>query len=130
MCKIDSKMNTEPANMTQVQKAASSADTSIDVVFGRTLLRVVMDDIKKVTTGAERKAAWVYKVGRDHWEFHGPDGYYWHGSASNAYDARATGWQKWWAKLEDDAARMEARLLGQKQRAAASKRQSSPNGDK
>jgi len=43
------------------------------------------------------KSAWVYKVGKDHWEFHFGS-YYWHGSADNAYDARAKGWSAWLAK--------------------------------
>jgi hypothetical protein len=42
--------------------------------------------------------AWVYKVGRDHWEFHGPDDYYWHGGACNAYEARYKGWCAWLRK--------------------------------
>lgn len=78
----------------------------------------VMDDIKKVTSPAERKAAWVYHFGRQDWEFHGPDEFYWHGHADNAYDARAKGWQAWWEKLESDAAAMRARLKGQRIRAA------------
>lgn len=48
-----------------------------------------------LTTAAERKDVWVYKFMDDHWEFHGPNGFYWHGSADNAYDARAKGWQAW-----------------------------------
>lgn len=96
----------------------SNTPTDPNIQFCRTLLKVVMRDVAPMTTGAERKAAWVYKLGMGHWEFHGPDNFYWHGSADNAYDARATGWQKWLAYLEDDAKAGKARSLGQKLRAA------------
>jgi hypothetical protein len=69
--------------------------SNINIDFSRTLLRIVLDDIKPLTTAAERKDAWVYKCMEDHWEFHGPGEFYWHGSADNAYDARAKGWQAW-----------------------------------
>lgn len=39
--------------------------------------------------------AWTYNLGRDHWEFHGPAEFYWHGSAGNAYEARYKGWMAW-----------------------------------
>jgi hypothetical protein len=45
-----------------------------------------------------RKDAWVWKAGRNHWEFHGPGGYYWHGRAHDAYEARAKGWRAWLTK--------------------------------
>ena len=41
------------------------------------------------------KDAWVYRFGKGHWEFHGPESFYWHGQADNAYDARAKGWMAW-----------------------------------
>lgn len=106
----------------QVNSPPPSADRDPNLAFCRTLLRVVMDDIKKVTSAQERKDAWVWKLGRGQWEFHGPDGFYWYGNADNTYDARATGWQKWWDRLEDDAARMKARRLGNEQRAAKVRR--------
>ncbi|HWS68097.1 MAG TPA: hypothetical protein VN325_35440 [Steroidobacteraceae bacterium] len=71
--------------------------SDINIGFCRALLRIVLTDIKPLTTPAERKDAWVYKCMEDHWEFHGPSGFYWHGSADNAYDARAKGWQAWMA---------------------------------
>lgn len=83
----------------------------LNLAFTRALLRTVMDDIKLHTTAAERKAAWVYHLGGQ-WEFHGPDGFYWHGRADNAYDARAQGWQAWWRKLVADDAALRARLAG------------------
>jgi hypothetical protein len=77
---------------------------SINVSFCREELKAVITDVKKhlqhtqthytSTPEGSIKAAWVYKVGKDHWEFHfGP--FYWHGSADNAYDARSKGWTSW-----------------------------------
>lgn len=91
----------------------------INVSFCRTLLRSVMKDINPVTTVAERKSAWVYHFGRGHWEFHGPDEFYWDGRADNAYDARAKGWLAWWESLEKEGAKMRSRLNGQRLRAVA-----------
>lgn len=68
--------------------------TNIDISFGRALLAQVKPDVedagKRIT-----KDAWVWCAGRDHWEFHGPDNYYWHGRAGNAYEARYKGWSAW-----------------------------------
>lgn len=64
----------------------------INIVFCRELLRLAHADVRKHYPGIKvSKAAWVYSYGRT-WEFHGPDGFYWHGRAGNAYDARAKGW--------------------------------------
>lgn len=68
---------------------------NINVTFCRSMLALVMADVKPLTTPAERKDAWVYRCMRNHWEFHGPDSFYWHGSADNAYDARQKGWSRW-----------------------------------
>lgn len=76
--------------------------TDINLTFSRVLLSSVMDDIRKVTTPKERKDAWVYHLGGGHWEFHGPNHYYWHGEADNAYEARAKGWSQWWEQLQRD----------------------------
>lgn len=77
------------------------AMSDINVTFCRTLLKTVMADIKKITSPAERKAAWVYRFSLDgSWEFHGPDRFYWYGRADNAYDARAQGWQAWEREIE------------------------------
>lgn len=75
----------------------------MNIAFSRELLRMVMADVRKITTVVERKSVWVYKVGQGSWEFHGPNGFYWHGSADNAYDARAMGWSAWESKIEGDA---------------------------
>lgn len=87
---------------------------SLDVTFCRHLLTQVHQDVRPVLRKwAEqhspdllagrsvnlRKAAWVYgPMFRDDWEFHGPDAFYWHGEAANAYDARAKGWRAWLRK--------------------------------
>jgi hypothetical protein len=68
---------------------------NVNIVFCRALLALVMPEVRKATTAKERKDAWVWKYHGDHWEFHGPNNYYWHGSADNAYDARAKGWSAW-----------------------------------
>lgn len=76
--------------------------TDINILFCRSLLSRVHRDVRAYAPGIKvRKDAWVWCAGRDHWEFHGPDGYYWHGNASNAYDARAKGWQAWLCKTFD-----------------------------
>ena len=95
----------------------SNRPIDANLQFCRTLLKVVLKEVDPLTSGAERKAAWVYDLGMGHWEFHGPkniagDEFYWHGSADNAYDARATGWQKWLGWLEDNASESAARSKG------------------
>ena len=89
--------------------------TDINIVFSRELLKRISADVRKhmVRKAIRRdcnnpraaraymtpmKDAWVWHFHRDHWEFHGPDGFYWHGSADNAYDARAHGWSAWLRK--------------------------------
>jgi hypothetical protein len=76
--------------------------TDINISFSRELLRLVQRDVKSFAPNVKvRKDAWVWCAGRDHWEFHGPDGYYWHGNADNAYEARANGWRAWLCKNFD-----------------------------
>lgn len=76
----------------------------INIIFCRKLLELVHVDVRKhyLTVKCENigvrkllQLAWVWKDGRDCWEFHGPGNYYWHGRADNAYDARAKGWNAW-----------------------------------
>lgn len=69
-----------------------------NTTFCRVLLATTMEDVRPLTTAKQRKEAWVIRVGRQHWEFHGPDDFYWHGGADNAYDARASGWNAWLEK--------------------------------
>lgn len=72
---------------------------SIDTLFGRQLLKLGTDVLKKHFPKMRPvKDAWVWCAGRDHWEFHGPDNFYWHGSAGNAYEARYKGWNAWMRK--------------------------------
>jgi hypothetical protein len=70
---------------------------SVDTMFSRLFLaethKVVKAHFPQINL--KDKKYWVYHFGGDHWEFHGPDKFYWHGSAGNAYDARANGWQSW-----------------------------------
>ena len=82
----------------------------INAAFTRAVLSSVLPIVKKVTTPAERKEAWVYNHGRSHWEFHGPEEFYWHGTADNAADARSKGWYAWLDQLEKDPAALVARL--------------------
>lgn len=48
------------------------------------------------------KDAWTYHFHGEHWEFHGPDEFYWHGSAGDAYEARYKGWMAWLEKFHPD----------------------------
>lgn len=66
-----------------------------NTAFCRSMLRYTMETVKRFTTAAQRKDAWVYKTGRQSWEFHGPDEFYWYGTADNAADARSQGWEAW-----------------------------------
>lgn len=69
---------------------------SIDIIFSRALLSTGIKTLKKHFPKVRpMKDGWVWCAGRDHWEFHGPDRFYWHGSAGNAYDARYKGWMAW-----------------------------------
>lgn len=68
--------------------------TDINIEFSRVLLA----QIKPAVRAAGRriiKDAWVWHAHRDLWEFHGPDEFYWYGSADNAYEARYKGWSAW-----------------------------------
>lgn len=78
---------------------------NVDIAFSRALLSQIVPAVRKA--GAKVDAdAWVWNAGRDHWEFHGPDGYHWHGRAGNAYEARYKGWSAWLTKFHPEA--MEA----------------------
>lgn len=75
--------------------------TDINIAFCRIYLRLVVAELKKAhPTIRPLKDAWVWKAGFGGWEFHGPDRYYWHGRADNAYEARAKGWQAWMEKQD------------------------------
>lgn len=67
----------------------------INARFSRAYLSDVLADVRLHHPTVARGEAWVYRTDRNSWEFHGPDKYYWYGSADNAYDARAKGWAVW-----------------------------------
>lgn len=76
---------------------------SNDHTFCRLMLRETMEDVRKVTTAAERKTAWGYKYsGQEMVEFHGPDEFYWHGRGCCVYLARAKGWEAWLEKYHSE----------------------------
>jgi len=68
---------------------------SINTAFTQTFLRLIMKQVRQHTTPEQRKKTWVYKLNDDHFEFHGPEDFYWHGTAGDKYDARAKGWSAW-----------------------------------
>ena len=71
---------------------------NINVTFTRMLLSQAHELVKLHFPKTNLRSAWVYHYNRDHWEFHGPDEFYWHGSAGTAYEARYKGWMAWLAK--------------------------------
>lgn len=70
----------------------------IDAAFNRMAMTAVTADVKKYIPGVKLRDAWVWKCGKDHWEFHYGN-YYWQGSAYDASDARAKGWSEYLGKL-------------------------------
>lgn len=69
---------------------------SIDAIFCRRMLSNMQCEPNFRRSGKRlMKDAWVWNAGHGRWEFHGPDGFYWHGRAANAYDARWKGWSAW-----------------------------------
>ena len=75
---------------------------SIDIAFSRELLRHTLEEVREYFPTIKVGDAWVYKTSLNQWEFH-YRGYYWHGRASNAYEARAKGWTAYVAKAADEA---------------------------
>ena len=67
--------------------------TDINISFSRALLSQIVPAVKAAGY-KPTKDAWVWSGGlRDRcWEFHGPDEFYWYGTADNAYEARYKGW--------------------------------------
>jgi hypothetical protein len=74
-----------------------------DHTFCRLMLRQVMPWVNRVTTPEVRKATWPWHFHRDHHEWHGPGGFYWHGSACCKYMARYEGWCAWLKQHHPDA---------------------------
>ena len=64
--------------------------------FCRGLLKVVRSDLTREQKQKLRGTwGYVFEGFNDHGEWHGPDGFYWHGSACCVYAARAHGIQAW-----------------------------------
>lgn len=77
----------------------------INISFSRALLAQGIATLKEHFPEVRPvKDAWVWNAGRDHWEFHGPDSFYWHGNAGNAYEARYKGWNAWMQKQKPELA--------------------------
>lgn len=70
---------------------------SLDATFSQRMLVGIHKLVRKHFPRVLVKSPeiWTYNLGRDHWEFHGPDKFYWHGSAGGAYDCRCQGWMAW-----------------------------------
>lgn len=68
---------------------------SIDSALSRNYLVEVHKDVKRIPKfkGNVWKEAWVYCYGRGQWEFHGPNKFLYNCKATNAWEARALGWQ-------------------------------------
>lgn len=63
--------------------------------------RILLATIRAELTAEQRKqlvGSWSYMYDDGHGEFHTKDGFYWYGSADNAYDARAQGISAWLQK--------------------------------
>jgi len=64
-----------------------------DHVFCRSMLREVMQDVRKHVSAIDRKKSWTAKIGsRGTIEFNGPNGFYHHGSSCCKWFARYNGW--------------------------------------
>ena len=84
----------------QAEKTVAAIDkafNTINTTFCRSMLREATALVRAKFPDVKVRDAWTYHFRGDHWEFHGPDKFYWHGSASGAYDARYKGWMAWLA---------------------------------
>jgi len=68
--------------------------SSPDITFSRGCLTEAHALVRVHFPAVTLRSAWVWDAGRGRWEFHFGD-FYWHGRASNAYDARYKGWMAW-----------------------------------
>ena len=75
-------------------------------VFDRVLYAQIIPDVRKNVPNVRLRDAWVWKAGKDHWEFHYRD-FYWHGSASGAYEARYMGWSAYLESVGAEGYRKE-----------------------
>ena len=79
---------------------------TIETAFTQEFLRLTMLEVRKHTTAEERRKAWTYRLDRrGHHEFHGPNGFYWHGCAGDKYDARAKGWSAYLTSIGKEGIR-------------------------
>ncbi len=71
--------------------------------FSRSFLAEVHAEVKRNYPEIQRimRAAWVIHTTFGQWEFHGPDNFYTHFRAEDAYHARAKGWEAWMAHKEE-----------------------------
>jgi len=68
----------------------------VNIAMSRDLMVVAQRLVKQYFPKVHlQRQAWTWHAGRGHWEFHGPDKFYWHGRAANAYHARYQGWTAW-----------------------------------
>lgn len=79
---------------------------SVYAAFERSLYQEVVKDVRKHVPGVRLREAWVWKAGRDHWEFHYGE-FFWHGSASGAFEARAKGWSAYLTKQGVEGYKLE-----------------------
>lgn len=71
--------------------------------FCRVLLRTVRRDLTDQQRLELRGSyAYLYTGFRDHGEWHGPGGFYWHGTACCAFAARSSGISAWLAAQEEN----------------------------
>jgi hypothetical protein len=71
----------------------ANSGPSVNIMFCMRLMKEAHKLVKKHFPAIKvRSAAWTYHLGRGHWEFHGPERFYWHGSADNGWEARYKGW--------------------------------------
>jgi hypothetical protein len=69
--------------------------SDLNLVFSRLMLKRMHAEVKTYFPSTNLiKDAWVWNS-RRHWEFHGPEKFYWSGRADNAYHARYKGWSAW-----------------------------------
>jgi hypothetical protein len=75
-----------------MSKQMASANRTITTL----LLREAVILVRKHFPEIKIRNSYAYHYsGSDFWEFHGPDRFYWHGHAYNAYEARYNGWMAW-----------------------------------
>ncbi|NEX60165.1 hypothetical protein [Noviherbaspirillum galbum] len=77
------------------RRSQTTKPVDLDGTVSRFLLREATSLVRKAYPAVKIRRAWTYHFHQDHWEFHGPDGFYWDGRADGAYHARYQGWMAW-----------------------------------